>query len=240
VSNEVFINYRQADSGIYRALLYLGLVEHFGPDVVYMDSMSIPAGSDFTVELLAQVRRTRVMLAVIGPAWLTAVDAAGRRLIDDPDDWVHRELATAFAAGVRVIPVLTDGAILPLEHELPADIAMLARCQARQLRVADVTSDLARLRRDLRWAVPGMFPAADPRQARVVSIWLPCRKVVRIVAHWVVAVVVAALTVIRCQPPRRRRRPRWERRETPRIGTGPVWHRSYFRPGAPEDSTSLA
>lgn len=37
-------------------------------------------------------------------------DFVGRRLIDDPNDWIRRELVTAFACGVTVIPVFTEGA----------------------------------------------------------------------------------------------------------------------------------
>ncbi|MGH3792738.1 MAG: hypothetical protein ACRDQ9_18475 [Pseudonocardiaceae bacterium] len=46
-------------------------------------------------ELLGRVRTAPVLLAVVGPRWLTATDPTGRRRIDDPDDWVRRELAEA-------------------------------------------------------------------------------------------------------------------------------------------------
>ena len=92
------------------------------------------------------MRSARVLLAVIGVRWLTATDGAmGRRRIDDPADWIRRELAEAFAAGVRVIPVLTDQGSLPREADLPADIAALGRCQYRHLRRREPTSDLARI-----------------------------------------------------------------------------------------------
>jgi hypothetical protein len=216
VSSEIFINYRRADSGSYGALLYVDLVRYFGPGVVFIDSMSIPAGSDFTVELVQRVRRTQVLLAVIGPAWLTATGATGGRLIDDPQDWVRRELVAAFAAGVRVIPVLIDGAVLPAEAELPADIAALSRCQYRWLRASDIVFDLDRLHRDLRAACPGLPTGRQRRsQTHLVSIWLPGRRAARWVAHWVVAVVVASAAVAQCVPPRHR----------PRRS---VWRRSYF------------
>lgn len=86
---------------------------------------------------------------MIGPCWLTATDLTGRRRIDDPEDWIRRELVEAFAAGVRVIPVLTDDAILPREAELPADIARLSRCQARWLRRREHVAGLARIAGDL-------------------------------------------------------------------------------------------
>jgi hypothetical protein len=82
---------------------------------------------------------------LIGPGWLTATDPSGRRRIDDPDDWIRRELAVAFAAGVRVIPILTDDATMPAASELPADIAALPDRQFRWLRHRDADMDLSRI-----------------------------------------------------------------------------------------------
>ncbi|HEX5402327.1 MAG TPA: FxSxx-COOH system tetratricopeptide repeat protein [Pseudonocardiaceae bacterium] len=142
----MFINYRGEDSHSYGALLYTALTYHFGEDLVFLDAESIPAGADFVQELLDWVRSARVVLAVIGPRWLTAIDpTTGGRRIDDPADWIRRELAEAFTAGVRVIPVLTDEAELPREAELPADIAPLGRCQYRHLRRREPIADLARI-----------------------------------------------------------------------------------------------
>lgn len=149
VDHRVFINYRGEDSHICGALLYNELAHRFGEHQVFLDCESIPAGADYVRELLDRVRSARVVLAVIGPGWLTATDADGRRRIDDPDDWIRRELVEAFRAGVRVIPVLTDEVTPPTEADLPADIAALSRCQARELRRRASVADLARLVDDL-------------------------------------------------------------------------------------------
>jgi hypothetical protein len=148
VSGGVFINYRGADSRSYGAMLYAELARRFGPERVFLDAESIPAGSDYVEQLLGRVRRARVLLAVIGGRWL-ATDSGGRRGIDDPADWIRRELVAAFDAGVRVVPVLTDGARMPAEGELPADLAPLVRCQFRRLRHRDATADVGRLVADL-------------------------------------------------------------------------------------------
>jgi hypothetical protein len=164
VDHDVFINYRGEDSRSYGALLYTELVRQFGEHQVFLDCESIPAGADFVAELLRQVRSARVLLAVIGPRWLTAADSAGRRRIDDPDDWIRRELVEAFLAGVRVVPVLTDGAGLPTEVELPPDIGALSRCQARPLRRREPTTDLARIVSDLTALVPGLVAVRKRQQ----------------------------------------------------------------------------
>src|SRR5215813_9577580 len=96
----VFINYRGEDSYSYGALLHVELSRHFGPESVFLDSASIPAGVDFAQQLLVRIREARVVLAVIGSRWLAAAGADGGRRIDDPSDWIRRELVEAFTAGV--------------------------------------------------------------------------------------------------------------------------------------------
>lgn len=153
---EVFINYRGAADSLYAAdVLYTGLVQVLGPDRVFLDSESIKPGTDFVMTLLQRVRSARVVLAVIGPHWLTATGPEGRRRIDDPADWTRRELAEAFEAGVPVIPVLTDTAVMPVEAELPADIATLGRTQGVLLRQRYAQADIALLLGTLIHLLPG-------------------------------------------------------------------------------------
>jgi hypothetical protein len=144
-----FISYRGGDSGSYGVLLHRELTRHFGQDSAFLDNESLPAGADYVDELLSRVRRASVLIAVIGSRWLIAADAAGRRRIDDPTDWIRRELTEAFNAGITVIPVLTEDARMPVDSELPAEIAALGRCQYRRLRNQDASADLARILADL-------------------------------------------------------------------------------------------
>lgn len=141
----VFINYRGADSELAAALIDKELAARFGDGSVFLDCRSIPAGTDFQQELLGRLRCSSVLLVVIGPRWLTLTDEAGRRRIDDPKDWIRREIVTAFASDLHVIPVLTDQARLPTEAELPEDIAGLARRQYVPLRRRYSRVDLAYL-----------------------------------------------------------------------------------------------
>src|SRR5262249_32328398 len=137
------------DSHSYAALLYAELSRRFGPDLVFLDTESIPAGADYVEQLLSRVRQARMVLAGIGVPWVEAARGGGGWGSARPGGWVRRELVAAFEAGVRVIPVLTDGAELPTEAQLPEELAALARCQCRRLRHRDATADVARIVADL-------------------------------------------------------------------------------------------
>jgi hypothetical protein len=138
----VFINYRGDDSQNTAALIDGKLTARFGSDRVFLDCRSVPVGSDFVGELLERVRTSSVLLVVIGPHWLSLTNEAGERRIDDPNDWVRREIVEAFSHRLRVIPVLLDGAQLPDETRLPDDIAGLSRRQYVPLRRRHIDIDL--------------------------------------------------------------------------------------------------
>jgi hypothetical protein len=139
----IVINYRGEDSQTAAALIDRELTARFGSDQVFLDCRSVPAGTDFAEELLGRVRSCRVLLVVIGPHWLTLTYDDGQRRIDDPQDWIRREIVEALTHGRRVIPVLTDGVTLPAEEELPDDIAGLSRRQYVPLRRRYTDVDLA-------------------------------------------------------------------------------------------------
>jgi TIR domain len=157
----IFINYRGEDSETAAVLIDRELAARFGSDRVFLDSWSIPAGVDFVEELLGRLRACSVLLVVIGPRWLTVTDGSGQRRLDDPADWVRREIAEALACGLRVIPVLIDNVTLPVEADLPEDIAGLSRRQYLSLRRRYASIDLAFLAKQI--------TEADPELAKVTA-----------------------------------------------------------------------
>lgn len=126
----VFISYRRADSGPQVGRLYDRLVAQLGAERVFLDLESIPAGEDFDRFINDSLARVDIVLAVIGPNWLDAQDASGRRRLETTDDLVRREIAAALATGLRVIPVLVGGSSMPTAEHLPPDLADLARRNA--------------------------------------------------------------------------------------------------------------
>jgi hypothetical protein len=71
------------------------------------------------------------MLVVIGKEWV--VDADGRRRLEEPDDYVTMEVASALRRNIRVIPVLVEGARMPTAADLPEALAPLTRRHAFEL-----------------------------------------------------------------------------------------------------------
>lgn len=140
----VFICYRREDAGYPAGWLFDQLAARLGADRVFKDVDSIEPGDDFEEVITGAVESCAVLLAVIGSRWVGAAGPDGRRL-DDPGDFVRLEIEAALTRGVRVIPVLVDGARMPRPDRLPACLAPLARRQAVELSHARFTADLADL-----------------------------------------------------------------------------------------------
>jgi hypothetical protein len=159
--DRVFINYRNEDEPFGAVLVDHELSVRFGEDRVFRASRSIRPGEDFAAAILSAVRRSTALLVVIGPRWLTAADDAGVRRLDQPDDWVRREIAEALRGKVRVIPLLlnTD---LPRAADLPAEIAALAGCQYLRIHHRNSRYDIRRLVDELTDLLPGLAPPPAP------------------------------------------------------------------------------
>src|SRR5215472_6360123 len=118
----IFLSYRREDAAPYARLLKFQLSERFPDARVFMDMDSIDPGLDFAEVIEDAVGTCAVLVALIGCQWATLTDEEGQRRIDGPDDLVRFEIKAALEHGVRVIPVLVDGA-RPLRHQqLPAEL----------------------------------------------------------------------------------------------------------------------
>src|SRR6266849_9844494 len=121
----VFISYRREDAADAAGRLYDSLTDHFR-DQVFMDIDTIEPGVDFIDVVNQAVGSCDVLLALIGRQWTTAVDAKGRRRLEDEDDFVRLEIKAALDRKVRVIPVLLQGASMPGSDELPQALSGLS------------------------------------------------------------------------------------------------------------------
>lgn len=141
----IFINFRRQDEPGFAALLQRELCRCFGTAAVFYASTTIRPGDDFERGLLHGVRNADVLLAVVGPRWLTTPHRRGGRAIDSKTDWVRREIAEAFSNGKRVIPILINSTERLTHTTLPNDIRKLSRCQYMRLRHNDLDTDIKRI-----------------------------------------------------------------------------------------------
>jgi hypothetical protein len=113
----VFVSYRVGDSEAYAILIDGELSRRIGDQNVFRASRSIPVGADFHTEIVTRLAECDVLVAIIGPQWLT--DATGRNRINEEGDWVRRDL--------------------------PDDLKRLARNQYLRLHYRSADADLPRL-----------------------------------------------------------------------------------------------
>ena len=145
MAGKIFISYRRNDSRAYAGSIHDRLEREFGIDRLFMDVEAIPLGIDFIKALREEVSKCDVLLAVIGENWLSAPDKKGNRRLDNPDDLVRIEIATALERDIPVIPVLIDGARIPTAGELPEDLKALSRRNGLDVRHASFHRDMSKL-----------------------------------------------------------------------------------------------
>jgi hypothetical protein len=156
----IFISYRRDQNGAEARRLWERLAADFGAERVFIDAVSLEPGQDFAQAIREKVAFCDVLVAVIGPDWLDCRVPDGGRRLDQPEDWVRIEIASALEAGVRVVPALVGGATLPEAHELPAPLAALPRSQAIELGPRHFETDVDRLRTTLKRLVGGGLAAS--------------------------------------------------------------------------------
>jgi hypothetical protein len=139
----IFISYRRQETAWQAGRLYDVLVEHFPPEQVFKDVDNIDPSDDFVERLTAAVASCDVLLALIGPQWLTITNKKGQRRLDDPEDYVLLEIETALTRKIPVIPILVDEAQMPGADELPPTLVPLVRRNA--VEINPLTFDTKRL-----------------------------------------------------------------------------------------------
>jgi TIR domain len=161
-SGRIFVSYRRQDTRHVAGRLFDRLADRFGRSHVFMDVTSIEPGYDYVEAINEAVSRCAVLLALIGQNWLSALDEKGNRRIDNPNDLVMLEVKAALDQGIRVIPLLVDGAFAPKRDDLPEMIADFTRRNCFRLDHETFDSDLGVLMDVLdRTILPGSDP--NPR-----------------------------------------------------------------------------
>ncbi len=151
MSARIFISYRTAD-GVDKATALardLGVV--FGDEAVFLDKDDLRGGSAWRNEIHRALDARPVLLLLVTPQLISAVDSQGQPRLEGADDPVRKELEIALEAGARVIPVLCDGLNGPPDtSSLPPPFDCIGELTWRQLRAYDWEHDIERLIDDLK------------------------------------------------------------------------------------------
>jgi TIR domain len=170
----IFISYRRDDTEGEAGRLFDDLVRSFGDNSVFMDVSGINPGVDFRKAIDDNVASCGVLLAVIGPQWSSITDSSGGgRRLDDPNDFVRLEIASALAREIAVIPVLVHDAKMPRPDGLPENLKNLAFRNSVEITHTRWNSDVQLLTEALkRYVAPTAATDTAPVHA-TVAVQLP-------------------------------------------------------------------
>lgn len=166
--HEIFINYRTKGGKEVAYMCDRVLSARFGQDTVFLARKSIDVGNNYIDVLVRAARNSRVLLALIDEQWLDAPDRnrPGRRALDNPDDWVRREIEESLAAGALVVPVFVGRKVEQLDpRRLPRSLAELAECQYTRVELSTFDEDMDRLADRLVRQIPALA-ALDRTRAK--------------------------------------------------------------------------
>jgi hypothetical protein len=180
----VFINYRHDDAWGQAELLYDRLANSFGSESVFLDARNLQPGMDWLQEIKSHRDSCRVLLALIGPAWMSIMrrreqEVRERESRGEPDeDYVRFELEYALrrSSGIHVIPVLVGDTVPFTAEGLPRSLEPLTDIEAEQVRQKQFQTDIERLVDRLKTIareqpaptpVPTLIPVPTPQSPRV-------------------------------------------------------------------------
>jgi len=140
----IFISYRRGQTTGHARALHDQLEQRFGSGRVFMDVDAISPGADFQQKIDEAIKSCSVLLALIGPDWISdrGVDSTP---LSDPHDFVRIELETALERNVEVIPVLIERTPIPHDVDLPESLRPITRRNALELENSRWQADFKRL-----------------------------------------------------------------------------------------------
>ena len=170
----IFISYRRDDAAAEASRLKEALTQAFGTEAVFMDVAHIRLGQNFLNTMDEYVKSSDVLLVIIGRNWLIAADKSGQRRVDNPTDFVRREVSGALQRKIPVVPVLVQKATIPPAEELPENLRELSVRHGTELTHERWDTDVALLVSALR-KIPNIAPpdqrAPDTERTRKGCRW---------------------------------------------------------------------
>jgi hypothetical protein len=141
----IFLSYRRGDTQWAARGIYDRLVDRYGRENVFRDLDAIPPGARFRDYVEKKISESDVLILLIGKAWASYRDEAGRRRLEQSRDPVRLELETALRLGLPIIPVRVEGALMPTARDLVPSIVDLLEFNAAEVTDSRWEYDVDRL-----------------------------------------------------------------------------------------------
>ena len=160
--NRIFISYRSSDGKKDADRLCADLSRLYGADQVFFDKQDLRGGHSWRSAIMAALGTQPVVLLLVTPELLGMAHPEGGRRIDRDDDPIRGEVLTAQANGATIVPLLTEGMVMPATADIPPPLRFLKESHALKLRTEDWADDLDKIVADL--ATHGIHPlvSRDP------------------------------------------------------------------------------
>ena len=235
MAGKIFISYRREENAANALSIGQYLEHEFGRKNVFID-VDMRAGAKFPTILEERLRECKVMLALLGPGWISAKDDEGQRRLDSPNDWVRLEIGRALARGITVIPVRVNGADLPKRATLPTDIQSLLDHQAVSVTNTSFRNDMAGLVRDIR-----AIPAGQKYRRTALAVTAFCVAAMLIGSLWVFKDKWLPTLLSEVKSPLSAENETYSEKDYPALRPGPEWviygaptggYLSYFKPAS--------
>jgi hypothetical protein len=119
----IFLSYRREDPTRVKELLYEKLVRLLPGYEIFRDQQSISPASDYQASLINAVLRAQLVLTLVDEFWHSNwCRDANAVVVDNPDDWVFRELQTALYHNIPVLPVIIHPSREPTIVDVPPSL----------------------------------------------------------------------------------------------------------------------
>jgi pterin-4a-carbinolamine dehydratase len=142
LGNLIFVSYRRIDSAAQALALRIELETDFRAAQVFLDTHTIQGGDEWPKQIQDALRLATAVVVVIGKAWVGQTESGSRR-IDDPNDWVHKEIVLALNLKPgAIIPILVDGAPPLRGIDLPDVLKDLADIQPLKVDLNEWDKDI--------------------------------------------------------------------------------------------------
>lgn len=166
---KLFISYRRSDARGIAGRLSDTLSVYFGDERVFRDIENIEGGADFGDVITQALQTADAVIVLIGPDWLSLKNDKGQRRLEDPQDWVAQEIASAIELKKPIFPVLVENASMPHAEELPDRLKPLTRYNALSISDDRWKADVLRLGKIISFEIPSASERRIERARKTIS-----------------------------------------------------------------------